>query len=156
MSCFIHFFVRKGDEFAPIGTYGRSTKVYEAFEALAPWEKIAPVTTGRLKGALQRLGTGDYTRNEIDKANERIDRIGRFSNSVEEKICAIHDELELIGELREDLLETEQAIAFCNFLRDIMGEAEYNPKLDMSQYVYVGMECGVDVDASMIENSKGF
>jgi len=155
MSCFIDFFVRKGDEFAPIGTYGRSTKVYEAFEALAPWEKIAPVTTERLKSALQRLGTGDYIRNEIDKANERIDRIGKFSNSVEEKICAIHDELKLIDELREELLETERAIAFCNFLRDIISEAEYSHKLDMNQYVYVGIECGSDVDASMIENSKG-
>ena len=154
MSSYIHFFVRKGNEFAPIGTYGRSTFVYSAFEVDAPWEHIAAVDIKTLDRAKNRLLNIGNLRSDIAAADETIGRIEAFNNSIAEKmeaIARIKDEIKEMNETIEDVLSARH---FIGFLYDILDEAEYSSQLNANEYLYVGMECGSDVSVKDIMAKK--
>ena len=149
MSSYIHFFVRKGDVFAPIATYGRSTRIFDCF-AGAPWEKIRAVSADELREASEGLRIDEpYIEQEIARAQNRIKTISSFSDSIADKLAAISDEEDMIAELRENLEELREAQSFVRFLRDVAAEAEYDGEglRDIDHYVYVGMECGTNVCA---------
>ena len=68
MSSYVHFFVRKNDVFAPIATYGRSSKIYYAFDQFAPYGKIRALTASNL-----RVADSEY-----------LDRAEDFENQIRE------------------------------------------------------------------------
>lgn len=148
MSSYIHFFVRKHNEFAPIGTYGRSTCVYELFDHRAPWEQIAPVNyemLNRVKDDLREKMTENDA--AISNAHKRIALIPSFNNSIEDKMDALLEEEAAMEGLTERRKELDSARAFIGFLYDILDAVEYgnDDSLKSTEYLYVGMECGSSV-----------
>ena len=63
MSAYMSFFIRANDSFYPIGTYSRSTAIYEMFgmRAGVPWEQIIPINNN-LK-LMQNIHIGYITLN---------------------------------------------------------------------------------------------
>ena len=152
MSSYIHFFVRRNDTFIPIGTFGRSTRIYAAFEHMAPWERIRALNTDLLKFARAYLKSEEEINREIDAAHARINTIAAFNNGVDEKMAAIDEVREEIKGWQEFAHEEREARAFIGFLYGILDEAEYNSLegFGASACLYVGMECGSDVSVKDI------
>jgi hypothetical protein len=151
MSSYIHFFIRKGDTFIPIGTYGRSTRVYEAFEHDAPWEQIRAVTAADLDRIRNTLISEEYYDTQLAELRRKMELIGTFTNTIEDKIDAL-DELEAeMEDWKDARKETRAARAFIGFLYDILDEADYgDATMDPAATIYVGMECGYNVTAESI------
>ena len=158
MSSYVHFFVRKNDVFAPIATYGRSSKIYYAFDQFAPYGKIRALTASNLRVAdSEYLDRAETFENQIREIKDRIQLIASFNNDLEDKLRAIEGEESFIAEIKADAEETAAAHMFIGFLRDIIAEVEYGSKYDPDNYLYVGIDCGDEdgeVDESFIEEDE--
>ena len=144
MSSYLHFFLRDGDKFLPLATYGRGSQLYQLFTDAAPYAKIAPVTNAVLDRIKNDARSSiERSRAEISRIEDRIRLIGTFNNSIDEKIELIHDQDDFLVEMREDIEEKNMAMAFISFLYDILDEAHYGEEgLDAEAYLYCGIECG--------------
>lgn len=144
MSSYLHFFLRDGDKFLPLATYGRGSQLYQIFDDAAPYAKIAPVTVHILDRIKDDARSSiERSRAEISRIEDRIKLIGTFTNSVEEKLEFIHEEDDFLTEAREDIEEKNMAMTFISFLYDILDEARYGEEgIDSESYVYMGVECG--------------
>lgn len=158
MSSYIHFFVRKNDVFAPIATYGRSSKVYYAFDQFAPYKKIRALTASNLRVIdSEYLDRAEIFEGQIREIKDRIQLIASFNNDLEDKLRAIEGEESFIAEIKADAEETAAAHMFISFLRDIIAEVEYSSGYDPDNYLYVGIDCGDEdgeVDESFIEEDE--
>lgn len=143
MSAYIHFFVRAGDTFCPIGTYSRNTKVYEIFRR-APYEQIAVLDKSTLNDYFNEATImRDELKEDIVRYEKRIETIKGFENSAAEKLELIEEGENIIREVKDELRETEDAICFINFLIDILNEVAYDTPegIDKNSYLYYGVEC---------------
>ena len=143
MSAYIHFFVRIGNDFCPIGTYSRNTKVYEIFHR-APYEQIE---------VLDRETLNDYfneatimrndLKEDVVRYEKRIETIKGFENSAAEKLELIEEGENIIREVKDELREIEDAICFIGFLTSILMEVIYDAPedIDKKAYLYYGIEC---------------
>ena len=158
MSSYMHFFIRKGNEFAPIATYGRSSCTYQAFKEFAPYEKIRPLTALQLGQVDEKLRADLESQYNRDAIVERINMISKFNNSVDEKLAAIEDEVSALKELEDEEKALKRARKFVSFLLDIIDEAHSSQyyedaaaHIDPNAYIYVGIECGGVVNVDTIE-----
>ena len=147
MSCYIHFFVKVGDEFAPISSFSRSTKIYELFEYVAPWEKVRPLSEARLRKVLSdAIERVQELNKKLDEMPARKALIASFNNAVDEKMEALSDLEENECYLGEELDEMQRAVEFVRFLIWIVDEASgaayEDTRFNSEKYLYVGMECG--------------
>ena len=147
MSCYIYFFVKVGDKFAPIGSFSRSTKIYELFENAAPWEKVRPLSEAGLREALSDATERVQELNKkLDEMSARKVLVASFNNAVDEKMEALLDLEEQERYYREVLDETRRAVEFIHFLMWIVDEASSaaydGTAFNAERYLYVGMECG--------------
>ena len=143
MSAYIHFFVRIGNDFCPIATYSRNTKVYEIFNG-APYEQIEVLDRETLndyfnKATIER----DNLNEDIARYEKRIETITRFENSAEEKLELIMDVEGFLSEANDELREVEDTICFIGFLTAILMEVIYDAPgvIDKDSYLYYGVEC---------------
>lgn len=161
MSAYINFYLRGGDHFYPIGTYSRSSAIYEMFEeyTMVPWEKIMPVTKNVLANVQRNINENiEGFRNHIKTTQETIECIKTMNNSVEEKMERLNEEINWITDLEERIEELERVKSFISVLDDMLREAEgshyYEDKsrwLDENMYVYVGIEVGDPTIESIVE-----
>lgn len=144
MSSYLHFFLRDNDKFLPIGTYGRGSELYQAFNDAVPYAKIAPITNAVLDSIKDDLRSSiEGSRAEERRIEDRIQLISSFNNSVEEKIEALYNLDDYLVEAREDVEAKNLAMAFISFLYDILDEALYGCEgIDPEAYIYAGIECG--------------
>ena len=159
MSEYTQFFVRNGDNFLPIGTYCRGTKVAEAFRYIAPYEAIKPLTVSNLRSARDELREQirDYDKS-IEREREEIDFLRSCAMDNDERMERYHDATEMINDCSDFKDECAHALSFIGFLEDILEEAETERKfgenplqLNENYYVYVGIEVGYPT----IENIEG-
>ncbi len=150
MSQYTQFFIRNKDVFLPIGTYCRSSRIAEAFQYVAPYEAIAPVTSKMIDNVKAEI------RNQIDdysKTIKHVEQENDFLRTCEmetsERVERYADNIELIDELKESQEACQRAWTFVDFLEDILQEAKMerewgeNPlQLNENSYVYVGIEVG--------------
>ena len=148
MSQYTQFFIRNKDVFLPIGTYSYSSKIAAAFQYVAPYEAIAPVTSKMIDNVKSEI------RNQIDDYSKTIKRVEQENDflrtckmEASERVERYADNIELIDELKESQKACERAWTFVDFLEDILEgartEREWgeNPlQLDENSYVYVGIE----------------
>lgn len=150
MSAYIHFFVKIGENFAPINTFSRSNIIFQEFECYAPWEKITPVTIEKLNRVRESLNEQiKATEDQIKFAKDEIEFLKSTKLSAEELMEKYHDYLDIIEGFEEGKCEYISALHFINFLIDIYDEANgmekygENPmNLRANEYIYVGYECG--------------
>ena len=150
MSEYTQFFVRNGDNFLPIGTYCRGTKVAEAFRYIAPYEAIKPLTVSNLRSARDELREQirDYDKS-IEREREEIDFLRSCEMDNDERMERYHDATEMINDCSDFKDECAHALSFIGFLEDILEEVETERKfgenplqLNENSYVYVGIEVG--------------
>lgn len=158
MSEYTQFFVRNGDNFLPIGTYCRSSKVAEVFKYIAPYETIKPLTSSNLRSAREilREQIQDYDKS-IERERDEIDFLRSCAMDNEERMERYRDSIEMINDYSDSKDECTHALSFIGFLEDILEEAQTERKfgenplqLNENSYVYVGIEVGYPT----IENIK--
>ena len=150
MSAYVNFFIRVGDNFAPIGSFSRSSKIYQSFNGYAPWEKVKVVTKDEL----------DYIRSElkdsraeyetmIKNLETKMAAVKSFENSVEEKMEIIENIMTDKAEVQEIIDEYNDALQYMGYLEDIIDEGrntdyykEYKDIINPAAYLYVGIEIG--------------
>lgn len=142
MSSYLHFFLRSGDKFLPLATYGRGSEVYRTFGNM-PYGHVCALTNQTLDSIRAELREGlERSRHELDRIDARIAQIGQFSGSIDEKLEAIYAEEENFEEVRESIKEGECTDHFISFLYDILDEARYGGEgIDPEAYLYAGIEC---------------
>ena len=150
MSAYIHFFVKIGENFAPIATFSRSTEIFQQFECYSPWEKISPVSFQKLRSVRESL-------NDLIKEDERqikvledeIEFLKTTKLGAEELLERYYSCTETIHDFEEGKDEYIHARSFVDFLIGIYDEANTDEKygenpmgLHAEEYIYVGCECG--------------
>ena len=99
MSQYMHFFVRKGDNFLPIGTYSRNTTLYEALSLSAPYEAIRPLTMEKINEVISTLIDEEkHAEDTISSLEAKNKLIATFNNSTEEKMELINENDETIND----------------------------------------------------------
>ena len=153
MSAYIQFFIRGGnDNFYPIGTYSRSSAIYEMFENFIPdmWGYITPITDELLNGVLYEVRSNtDKFYEAISDFDKKTEEVGMFENvSVLERMNLIEDYMEMKKEYRKRIDELDRCRIFIGILRDMLDETESTfyydeiETIDRNDYVYVGIEVG--------------
>ena len=150
MSAYVNFFIRVGDNFAPIGSFSRSTKVFQSFSGYAPWEKVRVVTKDEL----------DYIRSELRDSREEYEdmmktletklvAVKSFDNSAQEKLEIIEEIMSEQQEVRSIIDEYNDALTYMSYLEDIIDEGRngayydgYKDIINPAAYLYVGIEIG--------------
>lgn len=144
MSCYVNFFMRRGEKFFPIGSYSRNHNIFKAFDNYAPWEKIRPLTVAALEQIENECSQMKAEcERRIEGKEKKKQLVASFNNSVEEKyeiICDLDDSIE---ELNQERADEEMAEHFCIFLENMIDEIRYgesNEGVDPNAYLYVGIE----------------
>lgn len=143
MSQYMHFFVRKGDNFLPIGTYSRNTTLYEALSLSAPYEAIRPLTMEKINEVISTLIDEEkHTEDTINSLEKKNKLIATFNNSTEEKMELINENDETIEDAKDYLKELSHTIGVLNTYASIIEESLYGwEELEGKPYVYYGIEC---------------
>lgn len=148
MSSYIEFYLRgKDDNFYPLGTYCRNNAIYEMFDAhgCAKWGRVVPLTSQMLE--LVRRNTRDHIagwKKVIRDIKKGLEVIDMFDVSFEEKVEIVESRMAEIESHKEKVKELKRVISFCDFLEDILEDAEYSDAgIDKDNYIYAGIEVGL-------------
>ena len=143
MSAYIQFFIRHNETFMPIGTYIRSSKIYEYFDDYTPWEKIKHVTRPLLDKIRDNINDDIlYYQKRYDRAKEMKEYVATMNNSMDEKMEWIENIEATLGDCCEEIEKAEYVKHYLNFLDDIIESVEYEDGIDYKNYLYVGIEVG--------------
>lgn len=153
MSQYVNFFIRIGDRFAPIFSRSRSFTLYQVTSHELPYEGIRAIKVSDIKRWKSAI---DHEIKKAEKSiideKERIEMVGRFNNSVQEKLDFIDDTKIFIEDAEVEIEEMKSSIAFLEILEEMLDEADstkyYNNDypdrvLDPDKYIYAGVECGL-------------
>ena len=145
MSAYIHFFIRRGDEFIPIGDYSRNSIIYRIANSYARWEKVSPLS----KNSLEQMISEAESKQRAYK--ELVAEIKTRMAQLKDLSCTWNEALEYLDEYEEgiqaheqDVKEARYAKHFFSFLIDIIETVQYVDKkeYDYNNYIYVGIEIG--------------
>lgn len=151
MSAYMCFYIRANDKFYPIGTYSRSTMIYDIFEMCArvPWEKIVPIDRKQLEEIISYTSNFKKSVNRnIESIYEKIDFIQNCEADFEDKLENYGYCKETIEDYEEEIKELDWVINFADFLQSVIDDGEdtkfYDEieTIDPSKYVYAGIEIG--------------
>lgn len=144
MSQYIHFYIRNGENFLPIGTFSRSSSIYSiANEELnVPYEKISALNGEKIsiciRSANKALG---LLKTRIEGWRKDKELIASFNNSVEDKLEAIADINRMIEDDEYELDILESTVGFFRTLSTIYDDIRYEDDYDEGDYIYCGIEC---------------
>lgn len=151
MSQYIQFFIRHNDDFLPIGTYSRSSAVFQMARCSVPYESIHAVNSDTLNG-WKRSAESEIEQIQecISTRKEFIEMTMQSNNPLDEKMEYVGDVHNEIAYMKEEIEDARDAIKYYEFLETLISEAEetkYNDDengvhLDPTQYVYAGIEVG--------------
>ena len=150
MSAYIHFFVKIGENFAPIATFSRSNIIFQEFECYAPWERISPVSLQKLQYVRESLNEQiKEDERQIKALEDEIEFLKSTKLGAEELLERYYSCTEMIHDFEEGKDEYIHACSFIDFLIGIYDEANTDEKygenpmnLRADEYIYVGYECG--------------
>lgn len=147
MSQYVYLFLRKNDEFVPVGNYSRNSTMAVHFWNDSPCEKIRPVTINELDQIDASLGKKfQYFREQEAAYQKMIEQVNRMNNTIDEKCAKIAQYEDDLAEMREEKEEYEQDAAELRMLRRALEGMEYDNKWrekDEEPYEY-GLYVGVD------------
>ena len=151
MSAYMSFFIRVNDNFYPIGTYSRSTAIYEMFEARAgvPWEQIIPINNNLLKRISECVDENiSGFKGEIESLYEAIKFLKSCEGDLSDKLQQYGYYKETIEDYEDRIEELKMVSNFIIFLESILDDGEgtkwYDEveTIDPSKYIYAGIEIG--------------
>jgi len=151
MSCYTCFFIRRENDFVPIGSFSRNHSTARAFSDYhfeAPWEKISALTAKDIQEVIAGvMENKQFDLNTIDKYEKKIAEIKSMDASLSERMEMIDEYRGYIEEVRDDYEEWDYAHNFLSFLLGILDEVRYSgydedKKYDVDNYIYFGLEIG--------------
>lgn len=145
MSAYIDFFIRRGDEFIPLGDYSRNSIIYRIANSYAMWEKVSPLSKAGIEQMITEAERQQRAYQEsIAETKTRIAQLKDLSCTWNEALEYLDDYEEAIQEYEQDIKEARYAKHFFGFLIDIIETVQYADKkeYDYNNYIYVGIEIG--------------
>lgn len=148
MSQYLRFYIKNGENFLPIGTWNRSSRVYDIFRG-APYEKIRALKDSDLANAREQVRENlTYFAGAEQRAKDEIEFLRSCVMGAEERLEHYNDLVDYINELHENREEEERVLQLVNFFQDIIDEAANAEKwsdnpLDLraDSYLFYGIEC---------------
>ena len=153
MSSYLSFFIRNKNDFLPIGTFCRSSEIYQMTEKKIspPYGKVISITKVDIDIILCACEEVIKNYNEaITSFKERIDFIKNCNNSLEEKLEEYNDYDETIQGYKEGIEEINDVKSYFTTLKDILEDISYTDMFDQSKYIYCGIEVGYTIELSDI------
>ena len=146
MSSYIHFFLRKGNEFAPIGSFTSSSLIYRIFHCSAPYNGVRSIEYLQLKCILEDINKKiNRIKDNIAAAGIDKTEILAANNDLASKLDYINEHINpYIADVQMELDEASYAANFVQVIKDILDEASC-AGLDIDNYLYVGIECGYNI-----------
>lgn len=151
MSCYTCFFIRRKNDFIPIGSFSRNCSVARAFNDYhfdVPWEKISALTVNDIQEVIAGvMENKQFDLNTIDKYEKKIAEIRAMEASLSERMEMIDEYRSDIDEIRADYADWDYAHSFLSFLLGIIDEIRYSnydedKEYDVDNYIYFGLEIG--------------
>ena len=148
MSEYITFFVRKEENLVPIGTFSRSTFIFQGARTMFNINNIygtaREIAPPELEQALRFcMGKRDYFEGIIANLESDIAAVTNFNNAVDEKLDAITTLRNEIEEVRGDVEEAALGVKWYSMLQ-LMRESTDEP---------IKFYCGIEVDEDLtVEN----
>lgn len=144
MSQYINFFLRVGDNFAPVGSFGASSRVYRIARA-APYEQIQPVAAAQLRHFITKTDQDiNKTKEYIAAAQQKKSEIYAANNSLDSKVEYINECINpYIADARVELEELEWVAGYFMSLEAALEDVEYDEEhgINQNEYLYFGIEC---------------
>ena len=122
MSSYVSFYIRNKNDFLPIGSFSRSSVIYQlAQNNCAPYEKIKAITINEIRRIAMECGEIKKKHEDgIKSFMERIDFLKECNASLSEREEFLSDYLETIEGYKEGIEEVEYAQNYYNFLITIL------------------------------------
>ena len=157
MSSYANFYIRVNDKFAPIGTYSRSTDMYQNFYDILPYEKLIALTPFKLHDVILSTQKKIHSFSEAIKENQELrDQFLNAENiSFEDKRIAVEEFNTAIHELEEDIDNLQNVINYIRVLLNIIDDYRYSGisfENDYEHYLYAGIEACGDMDEILDED----
>jgi DNA gyrase/topoisomerase IV subunit B len=145
MSTYINFFIRRGDNFIPLGDYSRNSIIYRIANSYAMWEKVSPLSKAGIEQMITEAERQQRAYQEsITKIKAKMAQLKDLSCTWNEALEYLDGYEEAIQEYEQDIKEARYAKHFFGFLIDIIETVQYADKkeYDYNNYIYVGIEIG--------------
>ena len=146
MSAYINFYLRVNDKFAPIGSFSRSSMVYEITNLVLPWEKLIPITQQMLNNWISKAEDNRQRTVDAKKADEKkCAQIMAANNSLDDKLNAVARIEENYDEMDEFIDECSYTADIFYYLSNIIDNYQYSDdearfENDYNHYIYAGIE----------------
>ena len=144
MSSYLNFFIRNKNKFLPIGSFCRSSEIYQLGSILfAPYEKVKPLTRENIRQAIDCCDSKikEY-KTSIQCIRSKISFLMGCNDSLEVKLENYECYLESIQEYKEEIEDITYAKDYFITLDCILDDVEYCSDFDCSKYIYFGIEAG--------------
>ncbi len=158
MSSYVNFYLRVNDSFAPLGSYSRSSEMYQAMQARCPYEKIAALTSNDLLDIIHGFEDKINHMKEVRKADEkRCELIMQANNPLDEKLQAVDDIESNFADMDDFIEELQFAADTLRVFRNMIEEFKYTDSSnkfsnDFNHYIYAGIEATGDLESVFEEN----
>lgn len=151
MSSYANFYLRVNDKFAPIGTYSRSTDMYQNFYDILPYEKLVVLTPLKLHDIILSTRKKIHSFSEMIKENQELrDQFLNAKNiSFEDKRIAVEEFNTAIHESEKEIDNLQNVINYVRVLLNIIDDYRYSGisfENDYEHYLYAGIEACGDMD----------
>ena len=157
MSAYIHFFIRRGDDFIPLGDYSRNSIIYRIANDYAQWEKVRPLTKLDISKMIEHAEKMQTTNRAcIVSIKDKIAHLKDLSCTWTEALEYIDDYEDSIIECEENIKEARYAKHFFGFLIDIIETIQYADNkggYDPDKYIYTGIEIGTPTVGDIINDA---
>lgn len=150
MSSYINFYLRINDTFAPIGSYSRSSEMYQEFSNWIPYEKIRALTSNDLSEAISHFEEqARRLRDAKENDKKRCEMIMQANNPLSEKMDAIYEIESSYDEIDESINELQFAADTLRVFWNMVDDYKYYHKFDndADHYIYAGVEASGDMES---------
>ena len=145
MSSYVNFYVRVDEKFAPVGSWSRSGKIYQALERRVPYEKIMNMTSDGLERVINSL---ELEKKEVEEyiaaKQSKITMIMNEENTpLNEKLEAVESVVGYVNEAKEEIKDYEYAINILNGFTVMIEDYRWSNNQfsnDGDHYLYVGID----------------
>ena len=146
MSSYANFYIRVNESFVPIGSYSRSTSLYQAINSMLPYGQIIALTSEKIGKAIEIINEEiENIENTIEKDEQECKEIANMlGNSINEKMSAIYSIKVDIEDMKQDLIDRGSSKSILQVYLDMIDEIHYSSEYimdnDYNHYIYAGIE----------------
>lgn len=158
MSSYVNFYLRINNNFAPIGSWSRSSQLYQHIHYNIPYEKIKPLTIEELEKIIYELDKDKQKFEKMKIEDEyRINRIMNAENTpLKDKLNAVADIESCFEDIDNTIKEYEYAIIALRIFGEMIDDFHYSSEItfdnDYNHYIYAGIEAYGRIENIVDEN----